>query len=46
MSLVFSDNDTSCKIGQAGILNTAGNLTITSVEKVSVKVSELGLIIQ
>lgn len=34
------------EIAQAAIPNTSGNLTITSVEKLSVKVSDLGLIIQ
>lgn len=32
-------------LSNLGIPNTAGNLTITSVEKLAVKVSDLGLII-
>ncbi len=34
------------EIAQAAIPNTSGNLTITSVEKLSIQVSDLGIIIQ
>ncbi|MGB4959195.1 MAG: hypothetical protein WBO36_06955, partial [Saprospiraceae bacterium] len=34
------------EIAQAGIQNTSGNLTITSVEKLSIKISDLGMIIE